>query len=145
MSAPAALGSSSAVPWYSAEIERSHRVGPGSSMPQARLRNGGCELIRHDDIAADFLMAEGLRSGDGRFDQIHAGGNVRDQGHEIGNDGAMGVVLMLRRTEFSPRAAFRVRGPLPGFSVSIATCALSRRPVQIRVGTNPMSADASLH
>ena len=56
----------------------------------------GREIIQHDDVAANFLIAEGDFGGDGRFDQIHAGVDVRDQGHEIGNDRAMEVVSILR-------------------------------------------------
>jgi hypothetical protein len=54
-----------------------------------------CDVVQDDDVAGEFLIAEGSFPGDGRFDHFHAGLDALDQGHEIGSNHAIPVVAIM--------------------------------------------------
>src|SRR5260370_26817015 len=70
-------------------------------------------VIQDEDIGAGFPIAEGNIVGDGLLDPLHAGLDVRDQRHEIGNDRVMEVLIASRGS--AACCVVHERSPLPGF------------------------------
>jgi hypothetical protein len=111
---------------------------------RARFRVARRDVIQHDNIGGRFLVAKRCLPRDGRFDHLQARLDMLDQGYQIRHDRTVGVIsvigldrdivgcgLLHARSPLS--SAFRERG---------ATCALSYRPVEIRV--NPVRCRTEL-
>jgi hypothetical protein len=53
------------------------------------------DVVQDDDVAGEFLIAEGTFPGDGCLDRFHARLDALDQGHEIGSNHAIPVVAIV--------------------------------------------------
>src|SRR5712664_392265 len=76
----------------------------GEGLPQdwcCRLQRGPCilvtrrDVIEHDNVVGSSGITESRFHRDGRFDQLHAGPDVLDQGYEFRNDRTISVVSIV--------------------------------------------------